>query len=133
MKKPTGANWEIIVDGVSRSYRHDRETAIGSAQYLKSKHPTVDVAVRDLTTGETTVIRTAAESFEVSRNPSFGLDGLFPGPTSRGHTRPPPLEAKGGVLLPHKNNRILTGVRGLPHERVVCPTRRPRIDHTPRK
>jgi hypothetical protein len=56
MKKPTGANWEIIVDGVSRSYRHDRETAIGSAQYLKSKHPTVDVAVRDLTTGGTTVI-----------------------------------------------------------------------------
>jgi hypothetical protein len=25
MKKPTGANWEIIVDGVPRSYRHDRK------------------------------------------------------------------------------------------------------------
>jgi hypothetical protein len=56
MKKPAGAKWQIIVDGVPRSYRHDRETAIGSAQYLKSKHPTVDVAVRDLTTGETTVV-----------------------------------------------------------------------------
>jgi hypothetical protein len=57
VKKPTGANWEIIVDGVPRSYRHDRETAIGSARYLKSKHPTVDVAVRDLTTGDVTMVK----------------------------------------------------------------------------
>ena len=56
MKKPAGAKWQIIVDGVPRSYRHDRETVFGSAQHLKSKHPTIDVAVRDLTTGETTVI-----------------------------------------------------------------------------
>jgi hypothetical protein len=54
--KQTGANWEIAVDGKPRSYRVDKQIAPDSARYLKSKNPNTDVTVRDLTTGETTVI-----------------------------------------------------------------------------
>jgi hypothetical protein len=54
--KQTGANWDITVDGKPRSYRVDKQIAFDSAQYLKSKNPNADVTVRDLTTGETTVI-----------------------------------------------------------------------------
>jgi hypothetical protein len=56
MKKHTGPRWEITVDGRPRSYRDRRQIAIESAEYLKSKNPNVEVTVRDMTTGETTVI-----------------------------------------------------------------------------
>jgi hypothetical protein len=52
-----GANFEIIVDGVPRSYRDDPLIAIEAAKYLKSKNPMVEVAVRNIRTGETTPVQ----------------------------------------------------------------------------
>jgi hypothetical protein len=49
----TGARFEILVDGKSRSWRDVQETAIEAARYLKEKHPHSDVAVRDARNGAT--------------------------------------------------------------------------------
>jgi hypothetical protein len=38
----------VAGDRVPRSYRDDRDIAIGSAEYLKERNPTCEVAVRDL-------------------------------------------------------------------------------------
>jgi len=57
MKKVSpGARWEIIVDGTPRSYRDDRDIAIGSTEYLKEKNPRCEVAVWDLKGKEDTVV-----------------------------------------------------------------------------
>jgi hypothetical protein len=56
MKKQTGARWDITVDGKPRTYDHDSQRAIEAGGYLKSKNPNVEVTVRDLTSGETTII-----------------------------------------------------------------------------
>ena len=45
MKKNTGANWEITVDGRPRTYDHDRQRAIQAGEYLKFKNPNVEVTV----------------------------------------------------------------------------------------
>jgi hypothetical protein len=39
MRTPTGANWEITVDGIPRSYRMDKQITIDSARYLHSAVP----------------------------------------------------------------------------------------------
>ncbi len=39
MKTQTGANREIAVDGITRSYRVDKQIAIDSVQYLHSAVP----------------------------------------------------------------------------------------------
>jgi hypothetical protein len=67
MKKNTGSRWEITVDAVSRTYRHDRTIAIESAKYLKLKQPMTDV-VRDLEGLEETVVISA--HFRVHKAPS---------------------------------------------------------------
>jgi hypothetical protein len=51
-----GANFEIIVDGKTRSYRDIKEVALEAARYLKSRKGNNDVKVRDLTTGEVIAI-----------------------------------------------------------------------------
>jgi hypothetical protein len=51
-----GAMFEVLVDGVPRSYRDTRLTAMGAAQFLKSQSPNSEVAVRDMQTGEVTVV-----------------------------------------------------------------------------
>jgi predicted Rdx family selenoprotein len=43
-----GAQFEILVDGKSRSWRDTRETALEAAQYLKERTPNLAVAVRDV-------------------------------------------------------------------------------------
>jgi hypothetical protein len=56
-KTNPGARWEIRADGTPRTYRDDHAIAIDSARYLKFKNPMVEVTLRDLETGETTVIK----------------------------------------------------------------------------
>jgi hypothetical protein len=52
-----GANFEIVVNGKPRTNRDDQNIAVEAAQYLKSKNPNVEVAVRDIRTGEVTPIQ----------------------------------------------------------------------------
>jgi hypothetical protein len=47
----------VAGDRVPRSYRDDRDIAIGSAEYLKERNPTCEVAVRDLEGRERLVIK----------------------------------------------------------------------------
>ena len=49
---PSGAQFEILVDGKPRSYRDIKAVAIASAEFLKSKSPNSAVAVKNLKTGE---------------------------------------------------------------------------------
>jgi hypothetical protein len=51
----TGAQFEILVDGKPRTYRDVKRVAIESAEYLKSRNPNSEVAVKDLKSGEVTV------------------------------------------------------------------------------
>ena len=54
---PPGAQFEILVDGKPRSYRdYIKAVAIASAEFLKSRNPHSEVAVKDLQTGEVTVV-----------------------------------------------------------------------------
>jgi hypothetical protein len=56
-----GANFEIIVDGKPRSYRDDLDIAVEAAKYLKSKNPTVQVAVRDIRNNVVTPVQWMSE------------------------------------------------------------------------
>ncbi len=49
---PSGAQFEILVDGKPRSYRDIKAVVIASAEFLKSKSPNSAVAVKNLKTGE---------------------------------------------------------------------------------
>ena len=48
MKKPTGVQFEISVDGKPRSYRDRTAIAIEAAEYLKWKHPHSEVVVANV-------------------------------------------------------------------------------------
>jgi hypothetical protein len=48
---PNGAHFEISVDGVPRSHRAVRETAIEAAQFLQQRNPGAKIAVGDLRDG----------------------------------------------------------------------------------
>ena len=52
----TGAQFEISIDGVPRTHRDQKDLALLSAQILKSKNPHSAVGLKDLKTGEETVI-----------------------------------------------------------------------------
>ena len=56
LANPPGAQFEILVDGKPRSYRDIKVVAIASAEFLKSRNPHSEVAVRDLQSGEVTVV-----------------------------------------------------------------------------
>jgi hypothetical protein len=56
IRNPPGAQFEILVDGKPRSYRDIKAVAIASAEFLKSRNPHSEVAVKDLRTGEVTVV-----------------------------------------------------------------------------
>lgn len=47
----SGAHFEIKVDGVVRSYRDERDTAIEAARYLRQRNPGAKIAVPDLRDG----------------------------------------------------------------------------------
>ena len=56
MKLIHGAQYELSVDGVPRSYRDRKDIALQSAQFLKSRNPHRVVKVKDLHTGEEVII-----------------------------------------------------------------------------
>lgn len=55
-RKNTGANFQIVMDGKSLSYRDAVETALEAGIFLKERHPQSEIVVRDLTSGDQTVI-----------------------------------------------------------------------------
>ena len=52
----TGAQFEISIDGVPRTYRDQKGLALQSAQILKSRNPHSVVKLKDLKTGEEIVV-----------------------------------------------------------------------------
>jgi len=58
----TGAQFEISIDGVPRTYRDRKDLALQSAQLLKSRNPNSVVRLKDLKTGEEVII-----AFEVAQ------------------------------------------------------------------
>jgi hypothetical protein len=52
----TGAQFEISIDGVPRTYRDRKDHALQSAQFLKSRNPNSVVKLKDLKTGEEIII-----------------------------------------------------------------------------
>ena len=51
-----GAQFEISIDGKTRSHRERREVAIEAAEFLKRKFPNCDIVVKDLQSGEVTAV-----------------------------------------------------------------------------
>ena len=58
----TGAQFEISIDDVPRTYRDRKDLALQSAQFLKSRNPNSVVKLKDLQTGEEIII-----AFKVTR------------------------------------------------------------------
>ena len=56
MKPNHGAQYEISIDGVPRTYRDRQDIALQTAQLQKSRNPNSVVKLRDLQTGEETVV-----------------------------------------------------------------------------
>ena len=56
MKQIHGAQYEISVDGVPRTYRDRKDIALQSAQLLKSRNPNSVVKLKDLQTREETLV-----------------------------------------------------------------------------
>jgi hypothetical protein len=54
--KRTGELYEITVAGRPQCYRDVKATAIASAEYFKQGQPDAEVAVRNVESGEITVI-----------------------------------------------------------------------------
>ena len=52
----TGAQFEISIDGVPRTYRDQKDLALLAAQILKSRNPNGVVSLKDLRTGEEVII-----------------------------------------------------------------------------
>jgi hypothetical protein len=57
LKPGLGAQFEILIGGVPRSYRDIRELALKGAELLKAKNPHAEVAVHNLGTGEKVIIK----------------------------------------------------------------------------
>jgi hypothetical protein len=49
--KNPGANFQIMVDGKSQSYRDAMATALEAGIFLKERHPQSEIMVRDLKSG----------------------------------------------------------------------------------
>ena len=52
----TGAQFEISIDGVPRTYRDRKDIASLAVQILKSRNPNSVVRLKDLKTGKETVV-----------------------------------------------------------------------------
>jgi hypothetical protein len=58
-----GAQYQISVDGVPRTYRDRQDIALQAARFLKSRNPNSTVTLKDLRTGEEAVV-----AFEARNN-----------------------------------------------------------------
>jgi hypothetical protein len=56
MRRPSGAQFEVSIDGTPRTYRDLKVLAVEAAEHLKRKHPHSSVAVENLETGETIAV-----------------------------------------------------------------------------
>lgn len=56
MKTNTGAQYEISIDGVPRTHRDQKNIALESAKFLKSRNPNSVVKLKDLQTDEELVV-----------------------------------------------------------------------------
>ena len=56
MKPNHGAQFEISIYGVPRTYRDRQDLALQTARFLKSRNPNCAVKLKDLRTGEETVV-----------------------------------------------------------------------------
>ena len=56
MKANQGAQYDISIDGVPRTYRDRQAIAVQTARFLKSRNPHSVVKLKDLQTGEETVV-----------------------------------------------------------------------------
>ena len=56
MKPSHGAQYVISIDGVPRTYRDRQDIALQTARFLKSRNPHSVVKLKDLQTGEETVV-----------------------------------------------------------------------------
>jgi hypothetical protein len=56
VKPNSGAQFEISIDGVPRTYRDRQDIALQTARLLKSRNPHGVVKLKDLQTGEETVL-----------------------------------------------------------------------------
>jgi hypothetical protein len=52
-----GGRYEIAIDGTPRSHRDRKDLALEAATFLKTKNVHAEVTVRDLVTGDITVVR----------------------------------------------------------------------------
>ena len=52
----TGAQFEISIDGVPRTYRDRKDLALLAAQILKYRNPNSVVKLKDLQTGEEIIV-----------------------------------------------------------------------------
>ena len=52
----TGAQFEISIDGVPRTYRDRKDYALEAAQFLKSRNPNSVVKLKDLEGGEENIV-----------------------------------------------------------------------------
>jgi hypothetical protein len=50
------AQYQISVDGVPRTYRDRQDIALQAARFLKSENPNSVVKMKDLRTGEETIV-----------------------------------------------------------------------------
>jgi hypothetical protein len=55
-RKDTGANFQVIVDGKTRSCRDTRDAALDAGIFLKERHPQSEVVVRDVSSDVRVVI-----------------------------------------------------------------------------
>jgi hypothetical protein len=56
VSRPTGARFEVSIDGTPRTYRDLKALAMEAGKLLKRKHPHSAVVVQNLQTGETTAV-----------------------------------------------------------------------------
>jgi hypothetical protein len=54
--KSQGAQFEISIDGVPRTYRDRKDFALSAGQMLKSRNPNSVVMLRDLKSGEEIIV-----------------------------------------------------------------------------
>jgi ribosomal protein S11 len=50
-REASGAQFEIKVDGIVRTHRDFRETAIEAARFLQQRNPAAKIEIRDLRDG----------------------------------------------------------------------------------
>ena len=63
----TGAQFEISIDSIPRTYRDRKDFALQSAQFLKSRNPNSVVKLKDLKSGEEIVVAFQIEKTWPSR------------------------------------------------------------------